>query len=210
MSTLAAPPKPVRNQITKIDAVAQEFTITDGEGGFKTYRFKPTTEVLLNNQRSSTAALAPGMIALVATGDPGTASRIMASVPVKPTLIAKPVPPTAQVRFPASTGEEKPHIHGSVKAGQKVTVTPVKVWWEGGGSRKGKFTDWHGYPGSRNNHDKPWMALIAQVGGNYFSPKDGALSFTVPTDGVLVFFCNDEKAEGNEGSASISVTITGP
>ena len=89
--------------------------------------------------------------------------------------------------------------------GQKVTVAPIKTWWTGGGSRKGEYCDWRGYP--RKTRTRPWMTLVAAGGDASFAPENNALTFTAPADGKLVLYANDDRPEGNEGSALVTVIV---
>ena len=52
------------------------------------------------------------------------------------------------------------------------------------------------------------MSLVASVGQATFAPKDNKLPFAVPADGVLALYANDDKEEGNEGSAEVTVSIS--
>jgi hypothetical protein len=94
-----------------------------------------------------------------------------------------------------------------VKVGDAVTVTPKLVRWSGGGSKKGQFCDWRGHnPDTSMRNGIPWMALVAAVSGREFWAREGTLTFTVPTDGDLVLYANDDVG-GNDGEADIVVSV---
>ena len=117
----------------------------------------------------------------------------------------KPAAGQSLIKVPASALKENPVVVGSVTAGQKVTVTPKKVWWSGGGSKKGVFCDWRGYTPNQPN-GIPWMALVAAVGTDEHWAKDNTLSFTVPANGMLVLYASDGKG-GIEGGGEVIVKI---
>jgi hypothetical protein len=197
----------VKNEITQVDASAGSLTVSNGRGGYATYRTTPATEILLNGVKADLASLAPGMTAMVASAS-GDASRIVATTGSKPTGgdDAGVVLKEAKFTVPAASSRTKPVIVGSVKAGQQVTITPIRVHWSGGGSKKGVYCDWNGYPGKRDS-GHTWMALVASVGKSTFAPKDNALSFTVPADGLLALYANDDSPEDNVGSGEVTVTV---
>lgn len=109
------------------------------------------------------------------------------------------------VIVPASALKGNPITIGRVTLGQTVTIVPKKVWWSGGGTKKGHYCDWRGYDPDKAK-GIPWMALVAAVGLDEHWAKDNTLSFVVPANGTLVLYANDE-APGNSGSAEVTVTI---
>lgn len=119
----------------------------------------------------------------------------------------KTAPAESRVHIPAASVGSHPVIVGLVKAGQVVTVEPIKVYWTGGGSKAGKYCDWNGYPGSGNEGGHPWMAVVAAVGKESHAPANNKLSFTVAADGMLVVYANDDKPEGNVGSGDVTVKV---
>jgi hypothetical protein len=119
----------------------------------------------------------------------------------------KPAPGATRVRVPATSVGRDPVVVGPVKAGQVVTVQPIKVWWTGGGSKRGVYCDWKGYEGSNNEDGHPWMSLVAAVGKDSHAPTDNSLTFTAAADGMLILYANDDKAEGNVGWGEVTVTV---
>lgn len=113
------------------------------------------------------------------------------------------------VKVPASTLKTQPLKLGTVAAGQKVTVTAVKVQWSGGGSKQGLFCDWRGHnPDQKLANGIPWMALVVAVGKKEHWPKTkSSFSFTVKEDGELVLYANDDQG-GNLGEAEVVVKVT--
>jgi hypothetical protein len=49
----------VKNEITQVDASAGSLTVSNGKGGYATYRTTPATEILLNGVKADLASLAP-------------------------------------------------------------------------------------------------------------------------------------------------------
>lgn len=196
----------VSGQIKSIDASGNSFSITGAKGDVYSYRTKFTTEVVLNGQRANLKDLPAGTSVLVTPGEKGFAARIVSPAPGAQ---VKPAPAQSVVKLQAMWARSKPVLVGAVSAGQKVTVTPNKVWWSGGGSRKGAYCDWRGYPGS-NVSGLPWMAVVAAVGTNEYVPKDDALTFTVATSGVLTIYANDTAPEDNDGQGLVTVSVTSP
>jgi hypothetical protein len=121
----------------------------------------------------------------------------------------KPLSGDIPVKLPPNTLKTRPLILGTVTAGQKVTLTAVKVQWSGGGSKAGVFCDWRGHnPDKPLANGIPWMALVASVGKKEYWPKTkSAFSFTVKEDGELVLYANDEQG-GNLGEAEILVKVS--
>lgn len=196
----------VTGQIKEVDPAAKSFIVTGAKGEFHTFRTKFTTEILINGERSALTDLAPGASVQVSPGEKGYAGRIVSPAPG---VRAKPAPAQSVVKIPATAGRAKPVTVGAVSAGQRVTVTPNKVWWSGGGSRKGAYCDWRGYERS-NISGLPWMALVAAVGTDEYWPKDNTLSFTVPAAGVLTLFANDTGAQDNDGQGHVTVSVASP
>ena len=190
--------------IYKIDLANGVIVTKGGKGEFKEYKVRPTTEIVSGNARLKLSDLAVGNSVAVTTGEPGTANRI---VVFAANFGIKPAPGQSKIKVLATNVTDKPVIVGTVVAGQKVSITPIKVWWTGGGSKKGKFTDWRGYDPEKAKR-APWMALVATVNGTEFWAKDNSLEFTVPSDGKLELSCNDGDAGGNDGAAEITVTIS--
>src|SRR5688572_21154134 len=98
---LAAGPA-AKNTVTEVNAAAGAVTIADGRGGFKTYRTRPTTEILLNNQRAQLSDIKTGMTANITTGDPGMASRIVITSTTFKVGTNKMAPPQSRVRVKAT------------------------------------------------------------------------------------------------------------
>jgi hypothetical protein len=205
----AAPPRQPqpqahKNEITKIDALGGTVMISNERGETKIYRVGAGTQILINGQHATIKDLALGMVVQVNTSEPGVAGRIV--VDATGASVVKAAPASSRVRVPANTAPEHPVVVGAVKAGQVVTVVPIKVWWCGGGSKAGVFCDWNGYQG-RGSKTMPWMVLVAAVGKDTFVPTDNALTFTVPADGTLALYPNDERPEDNVGSGDVTVTV---
>lgn len=192
----------VVGEITQLDPSTGTFTITAAKGAIHTFKTKITTEVRIDQKLSKLQALALGTRAIVTPGEPGFAAKIVTPPPGAEAKIAAG---QSLVKVPATALKENPVVVGSVTAGQKVTVTPKKVWWSGGGSKKGVFCDWRGYT---PNQPKgiPWMALVAAVGTDEHWAKDNTLSFTVAANGTLVLYASDGKG-GNEGGGEVIVKI---
>jgi hypothetical protein len=165
--------------------------------------------VTLNNQKAQFSEIKPGMIANVTGGDLGVASRISVTSGGPKLTTSKVAPKETRVRIGANNIKAKPVVVGNVTAGQTVTVTPIKVWWCGGGSKKKEHCDWRGYDKS-NIRGKHWMALIAAVGEETFAPTGSTMTFTVPADGTLVLYANDDRAEDNLGSGEVTLSIAAP
>ena len=187
-----------RNEITQVDLTASTVTIFNDHGEAKIYRVGAGTEILVNNQRGTINDLSPGMPAQVTSREPGVAERI--------TVDNRVAPEDSKVRVPANAGPDNPVVVGTVKAGQQVTIVPIKVWWSGGGSKTGVYCDWNGYKGS-GSKGMPWMVLVAAVGKSTFVPANNILTVTVPEDGTLVIYANDRKPQDNLGAGDITVTV---
>ncbi len=205
-TTNAAFCQSVTGQVKEASPQANTVTLTGAKGDFHTFRTKFTTEILLNGKRATLKELPPGASVQVTRGEAGFAARIVSPAP---TAQVKAAPAQSEVKISAMDGRAKPATIGAVVAGQRVTIMPKKVWWSGGGSRKGAFCDWRGYEGT-NMSGKPWMALIAAVGSEESWPKDNTLSFTVSSAGVLTVFANDTAGEDNAGQGQVTVSISGP
>ncbi len=177
----------VTGQVKEVNPTASTLTLTGTKGDFHTFRTKTTTEILLNGKRATLTELTPGTFVQLTRGESDFAVRIVSPAPLPRVKVA---PPQSEVTVPGTGGRAKPVLIGLIKAGQRVTITPKKVSWSGGGSRKGGFCDWRGYDGT-NMNGKPWMAFVAAVGTEEYWPKDNALSFTVSATGVLTLFAND-------------------
>ncbi len=192
----------VTGEIKQLDAAISSFMLTGAKGDFRQFRTKLTTEILIDGKPAAFKDLSLGIQALVTPGETGYAARVVSP---PPGLQAKVASGQSAIKVPANALKANPVIVGSVTAGQKVTITPKKIWWSGAGSKKGQFCDWRGYD---PEHAKgiPWMALVAAVGANEFWAKDNTLSFTVPASGSLILYANDDKA-GNEGQGDVVVTI---
>ena len=116
-------------------------------------------------------------------------------------------PEPIQLVVPATAGHRNPVKIATVSAGQKVTVMIGRVYWAGGGSKKGAFTNWQGFKDRLERNALPWMALVFAVGKQNFLPDKKEFTFTVPADGDLVAFANDTNPDGNSGRAEATVTI---
>ena len=112
-----------------------------------------------------------------------------------------------QVVIPATAGHRNPVKIATVSAGQKVIVVIGRVYWTGGGSKKGTFTNWQGFKNRLERNALPWMALVFAVGEQNFPPDKKEFTFTVPADGGLVAFANDGNPDGNSGRGEARVTI---
>ena len=208
----AARPTPIpahRFEISKVDAAGSAITVTNEHGEAKTYRLTNFTQILVNNQRGTIKELTAGMSVQVSSGQPGVADRVVAANGVLGAGDAaiKVAPAESRVHIPATSVGSNPVIVGMVKAGQVVTVEPIKVYWTGGGSKAGKYCDWNGYEESGNEGGHPWMAVVAAVGKDSHAPAGNKLTFTVGADGMLVVYANDDKPEGNVGSGDVTVKV---
>jgi hypothetical protein len=159
------PPPPHRLEISKVDVPGIAITVTNEHGEVKSYRLTTFSQILVNNQRGTINDLKPGMSVQVSSGQPGVAERVIAANGVLGAgdAATKTAPTETRVHIPAASVGSNPVVVGMVKAGQVVTVEPIKVWWTGGGSKAGKYCDWKGYEGS-NNNGHPWMSVVAAVG----------------------------------------------
>jgi hypothetical protein len=192
----------VTGEIKQIDPAANTFTVVGTKGEFHPFKTKVTTEVQVDGKRANVKDLSLGMQAQVTVGEPGTAARIISP---PPGTQLKAASGQMAIKVPANALKANPIIVGSVIAGQKVTITPKKVWWTGGGSQRGQYCDWRGYK-PEGSKGIPWMALVAAVGGTEHWAKDNTLTFTVPANGSLVLYANDDKG-GNDGEAEVIVTV---
>lgn len=52
------------------------------------------------------------------------------------------------------------------------------------------------------------MALVAEMGDSFFFPTGSTLSFVAPSDGTLVVYVNDDKADDNAGAGDVTITVT--
>lgn len=197
-----------RFEISKVDAAGSAITVTNEHGEAKTYRLTNFTQILINNQRGTIKDLTAGMSVQVSSGEPGVADRVVAANGVMGAgdMATKVAPAESRVHIASTSVGSNPVVVGMVKAGQIVTVEPVKVWWTGGGSKSGQYCDWKGYAGT-SNQGHPWMAVVAAVGKESHSPADNKLTFTVAADGMLVVFANDDKPEGNVGAGDVTVKV---
>lgn len=203
------PPIGHKFEISKVDAVGNEISVTNEHGEVKSYHLTNFTQILVNNARATIKELTPGMSVQVTSGQPGVAERVVAVNGVLGVgdAAAKTAPVESRVHIPATAVGSNPVIVGLVKAGQVVTIEPIRVWWTGGGTKAGKYCDWKGYEGSSNMGGHPWMALVAAVGKETHAPADNKLNFTVAADGVLVVYANDDKPEGNVGAGDVTVKV---
>ena len=71
-------------------------------------------------------------------------------------------------------------------------------WAKGTGSRKGKHSDYQGYPDGKVQTDirkgANWLALRWRIGATSEPVQSGA-AITAPETGQLELFCNDDKPE---------------
>ena len=116
-------------------------------------------------------------------------------------------PHTKDFSVPAVCGESDPIRVAHVSKGDEVTLYIGDVHWTGGGTKTGKYTGWRGYPDRYEHNHLPWMALVAKVGDRTFLPDKKEFTFTVPDDGVLALFCNDDNPDGNRGRGLVKVKI---
>jgi hypothetical protein len=119
-------------------------------------------------------------------------------------------PATSNIVIPATAGAKHPVVVGKVKEGQVVTMHIGRVLWGGGGSEGKKPTNWRGYLGRYERNGLPWMALVASVKHKDFLPDKKDFTFTVPQDGVLAVFANDDNPNGNTGKGEVTVTVSEP
>jgi len=198
-----------RFEISKVDLAGSAITVTNEHGEAKTYRLTNFTQILINNHGGTIRDLATGMSVQISSGQPGVAERVVAANGVLGAgdTATKVAPAESRVHIPATSVGSKPVIVGMVKAGQVVTIEPIKVYWCGGGSKSGQYCDWNGYPGSGNEGGHPWMAVVAAVGKDSHAPAGNKLSFTAAADGMLVVYANDDKPEGNVGSGDVTVKV---
>src|SRR5688572_7069577 len=108
---LAAGPA-ARNTITEVNVAAGAVTVADGRGGFKTYQVRPTTEILLNNQKAKLEDVLPGMVASITGGDIGVASRIVVSAKASTLPNAKSAPALSTIRVAAIAIKANPAVVG--------------------------------------------------------------------------------------------------
>ena len=101
----------------------------------------------------------------------------------------------------------------TVTKGQTVIFIPnaSDKWAKGTGSRKGKHSDYQGYPDGKVQTDirkgANWLALRWRIGATSEPVQSGA-AITAPETGQLELFCNDDKPEKNTGA--IHVVIKSP
>jgi hypothetical protein len=92
-----------------------------------------------------------------------------------------------------------------------LTPNPQDTWAKGAGSRKGKFTDYRGYPGTNSGSGVTaganWMAIKWRIGGSEGFVESGK-TVLAPETAELFLFCNDDKPERNQGT--IHVTVSSP
>jgi len=196
-------------QIATVDAAAGLLAVGKDAATRKIYRCTAETTVLLNDQPAKLTDLEAGMLVVVTAARPGVAARVSA-VRMKVSGGEKPFHKVLAERalvVPSANTARQAIVISKVFAGQIVRIVPrVPVRWSSGGARKGQFCDWHGFPGDRVL-GMPRMALVAFVGKTPFLATGDRFTFTVPADGMLGFFANDDDAAGNEGSAEVLVTI---
>ena len=194
----------VIGQLKDINAEANTFSVNGTKGEVHMFRTKTTTEVWVTGKRATLKDLPAGASVQVTRGETNYAARIISPAPGAQT---KAAPSQANMKVPATATKLNPVLIGGVVAGQRVTVTAKKVWWSGGGSRKGSYCDWKGYD-QTNVNGLPWMALVAAVGNEDHGVKDNSLAFEVKADGTLTLFANDSAPDGNDGDAQVTVTVS--
>ena len=119
----------------------------------------------------------------------------------------KKFPHSKDFEIPAAATQSDPMHIARVTAGQTVTLSIRNVHWSGGGTKGKTPTDYRGYRDRREHNGLPWMALVAGIGSHHFLPDHAEYSFTVPEDGELVLFANDDRPDGNVGRAKVTVKI---
>ena len=88
--------------------------------------------------------------------------------------------------------------------GQTFRVIPdPKGEWSGGGTKRGAFCDYRGYPDRAND----WMRMFSQVGTQEREPVDPEAIRTATGDGVLKLFADDGSAAGNEGRIKVEIVL---
>ncbi len=199
---------PLRSQqIATVDAASGLLAVGADAADRKVYRCTSETVVLLNERPVKLADLAPGMVVVVTAVKPGVAARV-AAIEVKST--EKKLHQVAMERavvVSASNTAKRAMVLGPVYAGQIVRIAlrgPIR--WTCGGKRAGEFCDWGGFPDDRYL-GMPRMALVAFVDKAPFLASGKRFTFTVPADGKLGLFANDDDPAGNEGSAEVVVTV---
>lgn len=142
------------------------------------------------------------------SGQPTAESRAAASTqPVtgRP-AVARGVAKTLQVTVSAFKNEGDPVATGlRLEKGQTFTLKPnPSDKWTGGGSKRGKWCDYRGYP------DKlPWMQMHWKIGQSSGAVASGE-AVVAPAAGELMLFCNDAKIEDNDGGIGVAVTVAPP
>ena len=106
----------------------------------------------------------------------------------------------------ATNYDASPRATGiKLRKGQRFTLEPnAEDKWTGGGSKKGVFCDYKGYPDGGNI----WMRLMWKIGKAKGEPVVSGKLLTAEEDGELLLFANDGGSDGNEGRIRVNVIIS--
>lgn len=109
------------------------------------------------------------------------------------------------VRVPATADKVKPlATEVELKAGERFLIVPNhRDEWSGGGSMRGKFTDFRGYPDSRVD----WMKMFWRIGDGKAAEVDPETVHTAEIDGILHLYAEDTNPIGNEGKIRVKITL---
>lgn len=126
----------------------------------------------------------------------------IASAPVSPAALRTE---EVNVRVPATADKVKPlATEVELKAGERFSIVPNhRDEWSGGGSMRGKFTDFRGYPDSRVD----WMRMFWRIGDGKAAAVDPEAIHTAETDGILHLYAEDGNPIGNEGKIRVKITL---
>ncbi len=199
---------PLRSQqIATVDAASGLLAVGADADDRKVYRCTSETVVLLNDRPVKLSDLAPGMVVVVTATKPGLAARVAAIEVKSREKKLHQVSVERTVVVSSANTAQRAMILGPVYAGQIVRIAlrgPIR--WTCGGKRAGEFCGWGGFPDDRYL-GMPRMALVAFVDKAPFLASGERFTFTVPADGKLGLFANDDDPAGNEGSAEVVVTV---
>lgn len=141
-----------------------------------------------------------------AGGGPATRPGVVTDGRAPRPAVARGAAKTLQVTVSAFKIESDPVATGlRLEKGQTFTLKPNPAdRWTGGGTKRGKWCDYRGYP------DKlPWMQMRWKVGEATGAVVSGE-SVAAPSAGELMLFCSDGRIDDNEGAIGVGVTVTPP
>lgn len=88
--------------------------------------------------------------------------------------------------------------------GQAFSIVPnPKDKWTGGGSKRGVYCNYQGYPGNGGE----WMQMRYQIGENKAVPVVSDAIQTAPSNGELKLFAEDGSAAGNAGDIRVEIIV---